>query len=52
MKDINTHRNKKVNMFRNSIKELQEEIAKLQKFRDDPTNENMFYYYDNSIKEK
>ena len=52
MKNINSHRNKKVNMFQNSIKQLSKEIEKLEEFRSDPDNQDMFYYYDNNIAEK
>ena len=49
MKNINVHRNKKVNMFRNSIRDLEAEIKKLEEFRADPANQSMFHYYDTSI---
>lgn len=49
MKDINSHRNKKILMFRKSIVELQEEISKLKEYKSDPENAHMEYYYDSQI---
>jgi hypothetical protein len=52
MKDINVYRQKKVNAFRNSVKDFKQEIDKLRAYLEDPTNSHMHQYYSSSIEEK
>lgn len=52
MKDINVHRQRKINIFKRDISELEEEISKLREYLEDEDNKDMWYYYETHIDEK
>lgn len=49
MKDIDTHRLRRIKLFEKSIAELNAEISKLTLYLEDPTNEDQHEYYRTSI---
>jgi len=51
MKDIDVHRNRKINIFLNNIREAEEEIEKLRKYMNEKENEDMEYFYETKIAE-